>query len=91
MTDHFINNKESVRLAIRKIAQDAHEYIASERASTGSNEELQIYPSFLLSHIVDKYNGGDPNYDGEVSTIFDKIIKDHYNNHIPDNFDIITG
>lgn len=94
-TDRYINDEQSLRLAIAKIKNDNNAYINQERenAIRGGNPNPVInniiYKNCLISHIADKYNGGDPKYKGEITDIFDKINQLYYRNHISYNFSIL--
>ena len=55
MTTNYIDDKQSVKLAIQKIANDANSYLEQT-----PQEDLNA--SLLLYHIAEQYNGGDPNY-----------------------------
>lgn len=93
-TDRYINDEQSLRLAIAKIKNDNNAYINQERenAIRGGNPNPVInniiYKNCLISHIADKYNGGDPKYKGEITDIFDKINQLYYRNRIPETFTI---
>lgn len=86
-TNRYINNEESVRLAIRKIARDINDFI-DNNIENAAGDEVRIYSSFLILYIADQYNGGDPNYSGEILEIFNKISELCYNNQLPSSFSI---
>lgn len=72
-TDRYISDKESVRLAVRKIAEDNNAYL---RNQTESGNEIYQYD--LISYIANKYNGGNPDYSSEIIAIYDDISKRFY-------------
>lgn len=91
-TNRYIDNKESVRLAIRKIARDNNAYInqvTEERARSGETGNPEIHAWMVIDHIVNQYNGGDSTYSDEINTIFNKLIQKHYPNALPTHFSII--
>lgn len=83
-TDTLINDSESVKLAVKKIARDANDYI---RAKETEGEEVNLYG--LLYNIAEKYNGGSPNYQSEISDIYQDIIKRYYDNQEPHIFTVL--
>lgn len=93
-TERYINDEKSLRLAIAKIKNDNNAYINQERENAiregNTNPVINniIYKYCLISHIADKYNGGNPKYKGEISDIFNKINQLYYRNQIPENFTI---
>lgn len=94
-TNRYINDEQSLRLAIVKIINDNNAYINQERKKAINEgnphpDEVRIYRSLLISHIADKYNGGDPKYRGEISDILDKIEELCYDTPLSNNFTILT-
>lgn len=80
-TDRYIDNKESVRLALKKIARDNNTYI---REQNDSGNDIYVYD--LISSIANKYNGGSHGYSNEIIDIFNYINKAYYNNAQPESF-----
>lgn len=83
-TDKYINDEESVRQAVKKIAGDINAFIEENR-----DDENEIFGWNLVSYIANKYNGGSTGYSGEISDIFCSISRLYYNNQIPENFNLI--
>lgn len=75
-TEQYINDDESVRLAVAKILSDKREFM---------NEKEDYSPSlsWIAYEIAERYNGGDSNYAAEIRQIYDILIehlsKDMYN------------
>lgn len=80
LTPHYINNEQSINLAMRKICKDTNQYM----------EELQkevILPNEYSSAsccISSQYNRGDYSYGDEIQNIFNVISDKFYKNNMPD-------
>ena len=85
-TEQYINDRQSVELAIDKVIRDNNEYIRRRMANSEDNEGHQISKYEIIYHIANQYNGGDPNYSYEISEIFDKIFETYYGGQLPDTF-----
>lgn len=70
-TSKFINNIESIKLAMEKIKND----------SMNINKDRYYYYNGVVSQIAKQYNGGDYTYTEAVSHIFDFIATKFY--HLP--------
>lgn len=83
MTNTYINNEDSIRLAIYKIIQD----------SKGLMKQYSDSPSPDLSYmaylIADKYNPGDYKYAGEIRSVFEYISTCFYGK-LPNSYDEIA-
>lgn len=90
-TDRYINDTESVRLAIQKIAGGINDYIRENSENSEAREEVTIYTCDLIYHIAALYNGGNPNYSAEIMQIFDKINSLFYHNEISSIYSDRTG
>lgn len=81
-TDRYIDDMESVILAVQKIARDSNMCL-----SQGIPEYCQDDCSYWIkNYILGQYNGGDYQYSEEVSEIFDYIVKQFYNGSIPKRY-----
>lgn len=81
-TKKYINDKDSVILAMKKIAHDSNSRLAQEIPS--HYKEDQSY--WLKEYILEQYNGGSYKYLYEVSEIYDYIAKEFYKGDIPKKF-----
>lgn len=86
MTDNYVNDQQSVLMALAKIARDNNEYINNFRRDNIENPDAEIYFYHLIDHIAKKYNGGNPKYSNEITKVFDKLMELEYNGEIPTNF-----
>ena len=75
-TDKYIDNKESISLAMQKIVADSDK--AWEATSNHPYIKSIISASYLASQIGHYYNPGDFNYASEVQEIFNQISKNFY-------------
>ena len=75
-TDKYIDNKESIRLAMQKIVADSDK--AWKAMSKNTFIESIISSSYVASQIGHYYNPGDYNYASEVQDIFNQISENFY-------------
>jgi hypothetical protein len=75
-TDKYIDNKESIRLAMQKIVADSDK--AWMAMSKNTFIESIISSSYVASQIGHYYNPGDYNYASEIREIFNQISKSFY-------------
>lgn len=83
-TDKYIDNKESIRLAMQKIVADSDK--AWKAMSNNPYIESIISASYVVSQIGHYYNPGDYNYASEVQEIFNQISEKFYE-PIPDSLE----
>ena len=69
MTSKYINNEESIRLAIRKIKEDGEKI----------QEKKYNHKSSFAYAIAKQYNGGDYSYADEVQEVYIFISQKFYN------------
>lgn len=69
ITSKYINNEESIRIAIRKIKDDGEKI----------QEKKYDYKSSFAYAIAEQYNGGDYSYAGEVQEVYRFIAQKFYN------------
>lgn len=79
MTDRYINDRESVILAMEKIARDSNQCMSQEIPEYCKDD----CSYWLRNYILEQYNGGSYQYSAEVSEIFDYIVKEFYDGSIP--------
>ena len=75
-TDKYIDNKESIILAMQKIVADSDK--AWKAMSNNTYIESIISSSYVASQIGHYYNPGNYNYAFEVQEIFNQISKNFY-------------
>lgn len=75
-TNKYITNKDSLLLAMKKIARDGKTIIEEKDKYYISDD----YPRGFASLIANKYNSGDDTYGYEVAEIFDYIYTKFYSN-----------
>ena len=75
-TNKYITNKDSLLLAMKKIARDGKTIIEEKDRYHISDD----YPRGFASLIANKYNSGDDTYGYEVSEVFDYIYTKFYSN-----------
>ena len=72
MTTTYINNEESIRLAMQKIKEDGNNIKKELKKEGFYSADLLVYK------IADKYNGGD-SYASEISQVYSFIAAKFYN------------
>lgn len=80
MTDKFISNDDSIKLAIDKLIKDNNDIMLRYSDSPSPNA---TYVAFLIAQ---KYNSGDIDYAWEIRDIFEYISSQFYNK-MPDSYD----
>ena len=81
-TDKYINDKESIILAMQKISLDNNDVMEKYTESPSPDINRMAYL------IAAKYNPGDYNYAWEVREIFEQIASTFYD-PIPDSYEEI--
>lgn len=79
LTPRYINNEQSINLAMRKISKDANQYMMKSEKEVIPSKEYS-YAAYCISC---QYNIGDYSYGDEIQSIFDIIADKFYKNNMP--------
>lgn len=80
LTPHWIDNEQSINLAMRKICKDTNQYMENCTKEIMLPQEYS-YASYWISR---QYNIGDYSYGDEIQSIFEIIADKFYKNNMPD-------